>query len=49
MKSNSPKTKNNVKHKVSVEMFKAKGFNPYEVVTVSQAHFEGYKEGEALK
>jgi fibro-slime domain-containing protein len=39
----------NVKHFVSSQVFKAKGFNPYEVVSVSQAHFEGYKEGEALK
>ncbi|MEA3449816.1 MAG: fibronectin type III domain-containing protein [Patescibacteria group bacterium] len=41
--------RNNVKHYVSDEVFKAKGFNPYEVVTASQAHFLGYKEGEDLK
>ncbi|MCX6796214.1 MAG: hypothetical protein NTW06_01825, partial [Candidatus Falkowbacteria bacterium] len=40
---------NNIRHLVSEQVFLNKGFNPAEVVTVSQIHLESYKLGEALE
>lgn len=39
---------NNVRHFVSADVFTKKGFNPAEVVTVSQVHLESYKLGNPL-
>ncbi len=40
---------NNLRRQVSDEVFQDKGFNPAEVVEVSQIHMESYKLGEPLK
>lgn len=40
---------NDIKHKISDKVFKARGFNPHEVAEVNEAHLESYITGDPLR